>query len=99
VRRSVQLVLLVSAVIAIGASAGIAATGGSAEASFLQKQLPIGGDAAGRHWFLGGFSALAPIGASGKDYWTVSDRGPNDDADRALADGSGVFAPTSRAGS
>jgi len=43
--------------------------------------IPIGTDAAGRAWSLGGMSALDPIGASGKEFWAVTDRGPNDDSD------------------
>ncbi len=35
------------------------------------------GSGLGREWFLGGFSGLAPIGQSGDEYWTITDRGPN----------------------
>lgn len=63
----------------------------AAEESTLRAQIPIGTDNAGRAWFLGGFSGLAPIGKSGKEYWTLTDRGPNDDADREHADDTGVY--------
>ena len=32
-----------------------------------------------RPWYLGGFSDLYPEGASGKEFWTITDRGPNFD--------------------
>ncbi|MDW8339792.1 MAG: esterase-like activity of phytase family protein, partial [Thermoleophilia bacterium] len=35
------------------------------------------GTGLGREWFLGGFSDLYPEGRSGKEYWTITDRGPN----------------------
>lgn len=41
--------------------------------------IPIGTDRNDNTWYLGGFSDLAPIGASGKEYWTLTDRGPNRD--------------------
>lgn len=68
------------------------------EASILTDRIAVGTDTAGREWHLGGFSGLAPIGASGKEYWTLTDRGPNDDADRALADGSGVYCASKPSG-
>ena len=40
--------------------------------------IPIG-TGLGRSWHLGGFSDLYPEGASGKEFWTVTDRGPNYD--------------------
>jgi Esterase-like activity of phytase len=69
---------------AIGGGQSFAAKSSDPEASFLDDQIPLGSDAAGRHWNLGGFSALAPIGASGKEYWSLTDRGPNDDTDRSV---------------
>jgi len=96
--KRLRRVLLASAVIGIGASVGIAATGGSASTSFMQKKIPVGTDSAGRQWYLGGFSGLAAIGSSGKEFWTVTDRGANDDADRALADGSGVYCASKQSG-
>lgn len=35
------------------------------------------GPGLGREWGLGGFSDLYPEGSSGKNYWTITDRGPN----------------------
>ena len=37
------------------------------------------GSGMGRTWYLGGFSDLYPEGASGKEFWSVTDRGPNFD--------------------
>jgi hypothetical protein len=90
VKGRVRLVLLACAVIGVAASAA-SATGSSPRASFLEKKIPLGADSAGREWFLGGFSALAPIGTSGTKFWSLTDRGPNDDADRELEDESGVY--------
>jgi hypothetical protein len=70
---------------------GQAASPSEPTASFLDDRIPVGTDNAGRNWYLGGFSGLAPLGSSGNEYWTLTDRGPNDDSDRALADGSGVY--------
>lgn len=46
------------------------------KAELAADAVPIG-EGLGREWFLGGFSDLYPKGASGKEYWTVTDRGPN----------------------
>lgn len=35
------------------------------------------GSGLGRQWALGGFSDLYAEGASGKEFWTITDRGPN----------------------
>jgi hypothetical protein len=67
-------------------------------ASILNDRIPVGTDNAGRSWYLGGFSGLATLGSSGKEYWTLTDRGPNDDSDRALADDSGVYCSTKPSG-
>jgi hypothetical protein len=82
----------------MGAPAGVAKKAEGPTASFLEKRLPIGTDNAGRSWALGGFSALAPLGASGKEYWSLTDRGPNDDSDRELDDDSGVYCSTKPSG-
>ena len=94
------LLALGCAVVAIVAapSAAMAARTASAQASFLRDGIAIGADAAGREWFLGGFSALTALGASGREYWTVTDRGPNDDADRATGTGAGVYCTTKPSG-
>ena len=76
--------LTVLGALAAGTSLAAKSPGGPSE-SELHAQVPIGTDAAGRPWNLGGFSALAPIGASGKEYWTLTDRGPNDDTDRSVS--------------
>lgn len=39
--------------------------------------IPIGTDVNSKAWYLGGFSDLAALGSSGKEYWTLTDRGPN----------------------
>lgn len=88
------------ALAACGAGMALPVAGADAAtptASFLEDRIAIGGDTAGRDWYLGGFSALAPIGSSGKEYWTVTDRGPNDDADRAVA-GAGLYCATKPSG-
>jgi hypothetical protein len=89
--RRLVLALACSLVLAAAPSATMAAGAPAPRASFLADHIPIGSDAAGRSWFLGGFSALATAGDSGKEYWTLTDRGPNDDSDRENADDSGVY--------
>jgi hypothetical protein len=91
VKVRLRLALLACAAIGVGTSVAVAGAGGSPQASFLEKKIPLGADSAGREWFLGGFSALAPLGSSGAKYWSVTDRGPNDDSNRELSDGSGVY--------
>ena len=88
--RTRGLLALACGVAALSPAAAGAAQGAWPQASILTDRIAIGTDAAGRSWHLGGFSGLAPIGASGKEHWTLTDRGPNDDADRELADDSGV---------
>jgi Esterase-like activity of phytase len=78
-------VLAALACVAGAVASGIAAKSEPATASFLAEQLPIGTDNAGRAWNLGGFSGLATVGSSRKEFWTVTDRGPNDDSDRVVA--------------
>ena len=39
-------------------------------------RIPIG-SGLGRAWHLGGFSDLFPEGSSGKEFWSLTDRGPN----------------------
>lgn len=95
--------MVVGAMAASGAGASVATatkphTPPTPQASFLQPPIPLATDSAGRKWNLGGFSGLAPIGSSGKKYWTLTDRGPNDDADRALADSSGAYCSTKPSG-
>jgi Esterase-like activity of phytase len=67
------------------AASSAGAPGSSPQAHELPATGPgsiaIGTDAAGRTWSLGGISALDPIGASGKEFWGITDRGPNDDSD------------------
>jgi hypothetical protein len=76
---------------AVATSIGLAAKAEPPNASFLNARIAIGTDTAGRAWSLGGFSALTTQGSSDKEYWTVTDRGPNDDSDRELADDTGVY--------
>jgi Esterase-like activity of phytase len=85
--------VLITCCLGLGLAAGPAMADGrkpdTPQASFLRAKVPVGTDSTGRSWFLGGFSALASIGDS--EYLTVTDRGPNDDADRELDDDSGVY--------
>jgi hypothetical protein len=85
-------------VAAVATSIGLAAMSEPPSASFLTDRIAVGTDNAGRDWYLGGFSALAFEGSSGKEFWTVTDRGPNDDSDRALSDGSGVYCTSKPSG-
>jgi hypothetical protein len=66
--------LLVAAVVSSVALA--AAITAPSKAELAADAVPIG-SGLGREWFLGGFSDLYPEGASGKEYWTITDRGPN----------------------
>lgn len=98
-RTTTRLVILACAVVGVGTSVAVAAQGDDAPtASVLREQIPIGSDSAGRQWNLGGFSGLTALGASGKEFWAVTDRGPNDDADRALADTTGAYCATKPSG-
>src|SRR5262245_22209872 len=79
--RAVPAALLIGA---IAAPIAFAAKAVLPYASFVTEQIPIGTDLAGRDWFFGGMSALLAQGESGKEYWSVTDRGPNDDSDRTV---------------
>ncbi|HWI22232.1 MAG TPA: esterase-like activity of phytase family protein [Baekduia sp.] len=85
------------AIAGVGASVATAKRDEPPTAAYLAP-IPLGVDSGGRQWNLGGFSGLAPIGSSGKKYWTLTDRGPNDDADRKLADDSGAYCATKPSG-
>src|SRR5262245_56598405 len=91
--------LVLAAAVGLGAVAVAAAVGAKSpapSAHVLEEQIPIGTDDAGRSWFLGGFSALDSEGESGKDFWSVTDRGPNDDSDRDV--GGAVYCATKPSG-
>lgn len=72
--RTLGGALLAAAVVA-SVALGAAITAPS-KAELDADAVPIGAGL-GREWFLGGFSDLYPEGASGKEYWTITDRGPN----------------------
>ena len=75
--RTTQVVAAVCGVALLGAGAAIAAAiTAPAKAELAADEIPIG-SGLGRDWFLGGFSDLYPEGASGKEFWTITDRGPN----------------------
>jgi hypothetical protein len=76
-RRTTRALLcaLLVAVVAAGAAIAAAITA-PRKAELAVNAVPIG-MGLGREWFLGGFSDLYPEGASGKEYWTITDRGPN----------------------
>jgi hypothetical protein len=96
--RFFWLVLGAAALGSVATSLAIAAKDSPASASFLNDRIPIGTDTAGRTWNLGGFSALTTEGSSGDEYWTVTDRGPNDDANRANSAKAAVFCASLPAG-
>jgi Esterase-like activity of phytase len=71
-------------IVAVGIAAAAVVTGvaiGAAIDAPAKAELPADaisiGTGLGRSWHLGGFSDLYPEGASGKEYWTLTDRGPN----------------------
>lgn len=78
-RYAPAVVILLALALVAGA---LAAQGGPSQFE-LKEKIAIGTDAAGRQWYLGGFSGLYPIGSSGNEYWTLTDRGANDDSNQA----------------
>jgi hypothetical protein len=68
---------LVGAAVVVGAVAAAAIF--APERAFLPAEAIAIGNGLGRDFGLGGFSDLQPEGASGKEYWTITDRGPNFD--------------------
>jgi hypothetical protein len=71
-------------IVAAGIAAAAVVTGVAVGAAIVvpaKAELPADaisiGTGLGRSWHLGGFSDLYPQGASGKEYWTLTDRGPN----------------------
>ena len=75
--RTTRIVAVLCGVALLGAGAAIAAAiTAPAKAELAADEIPIG-SGLGRDWFLGGFSDLYPEGASGKEFWTITDRGPN----------------------
>ena len=71
----------------------IAAGGPSAGSATLDKKVRVGVDNDGRPWYLGGFSALYPLDASGRSFVSVTDRGPNDDITCGTTAGKVIFVP------
>lgn len=59
----------------------------------LDKQVPVGVDAAGRGWKLGGFSGLYPLDDSGKHFVSLTDRGANGDITCGSVSGKEIFVP------
>ncbi len=91
-RRMMWLAAVVGAagVVGIGVAVAAAITA-PAKAELAADAIPLG-TALGQPWYLGGFSGLAPNGNSGKEYWTITDRGPNQDLPCA-ATGNGLQFP------
>jgi hypothetical protein len=80
--RRLRVVLGLVALVCVAVPATVAAFGGGGPApgsATLDKKVRVGVDGEGRPWYLGGFSALYPLDASGRSFVTVTDRGPNDD--------------------
>jgi hypothetical protein len=95
-RRRLPRVLLALAVgVCVVVPATVAAFGGPAApgSATLDKKLRVGVDNDGRPWYLGGFSALFPLDASGRRFVTVTDRGPNDDITCNGVAGKVIFFP------
>jgi hypothetical protein len=63
------------------------------ESATLEKKIPIGEDATGRGWKLGGFSGLYPLDSSGKSFLALTDRGPNGDLTCEGVAGKEIFVP------
>ena len=68
---------MVSGIAAVVAATAVAAAiKAPAKAELQADAIPIG-SGLGRAWHLGGFSDLFPEGSSGKEFWSLTDRGPN----------------------
>lgn len=80
-RIRLLLVLGVGVLVVAGASVAVAAKISPPQEAALPAEgpgaIPIWTDANDKTWYLGGFSDLAALGSSGKEYWTLTDRGPN----------------------
>jgi Esterase-like activity of phytase len=74
-KRSVVSAVLVGALV-VTAIAVASVVSPPLKATLPPDQTSIG-TGLGRAWYLGGFSGLYPIGQSGDEYWTITDRGPN----------------------
>ena len=72
-RAVVAAVCAAAVVTGVAVAAAIVAP---AKAELEPDAIPIG-SGLGRDWHLGGFSDLYPEGSSGKEFWTITDRGPN----------------------
>lgn len=71
--------VVVAAVCAAAVVTGVAVAAAiiaPAKAELAPDAISIG-SGLGRTWHLGGFSDLYPEGSSGKEFWTITDRGPN----------------------
>ncbi len=75
--RTTRIVAVVSGIAAVVAATAVAAAiTAPAKAELPADAIPIG-SGLGRAWHLGGFSDLYPEGSSGKEFWSLTDRGPN----------------------
>ena len=93
-RRLRRAALGLAAVACIVVPAVAIASGGPPTGSAtLDKKLRVSVDNDGRPWYLGGFSALFPLDASGHSFVTVTDRGPNDDITCNGVAGKVIFVP------
>jgi Esterase-like activity of phytase len=77
VRRTTRLVAAAVAALAIVTGTAVAAAITAPDRAFLPADEIAIGTGLGRAWYLGGFSDLYPEGASGKEFWTLTDRGAN----------------------
>ena len=74
---------IAAAAVVTGVAVG-AAIVAPAKAELAADAIPIG-SGLGRDWHLGGFSDLYPKGMSGKEFTSITDRGPNFDAGTGAA--------------
>ena len=77
--RLIVIAVVAASALAAGSLAVAAASDPPARAVLPADGIEVG-SGLGRSWYLGGFSDLHPEGASGKEFWTLTDRGPNLDA-------------------
>ena len=76
-RTTTRVVAAAVAVAAVITGTAVAAAITAPDRAELPPDAISIGSGLGREWHLGGFSDLFPEGASGKEFWTITDRGPN----------------------